>query len=181
MAQKSNKRTAAQRRMARKHRGGHRPAGHARPPEDTTQTELRRMTQAQLQLIWESGRQGFTLQDEDAITAQIMREHIEWHAVWDRLGTYGGKEIVVDGVSPVLHITIHGIIENQLAQNNPADVQHVLEALMRQGLDRHEAIHRIATVTTVEVTAALRDQRPYDAAGYAQRLWELVEPDTRAV
>lgn len=145
------------------------------------QIELRRTSQAQFQSIWESSRQGMPLSDEDATTAQIMREHVEWHAVWDRLGTYGGREIVVDGVSPILHITIHGIIENQLAENNPEDLRPVLEALMRQGLDRHEAIHRIATVTTGEVTAALWDQRPYDAAGYAQRLWELVEPDANAM
>ncbi len=44
-----------------------------------------------------------------------------------------------------IHATVHQIVENQLAENFP-DVVEALDRLMHQGLNRHEAIHAIASV-----------------------------------
>lgn len=65
-----------------------------------------------------------------------------------------------DGVSPILHIMFHGTVENQLAADNPRDVRLVLQALQRQGLNRLEAIRRIAIVQSGEVFLVLKEQRP---------------------
>lgn len=43
------------------------------------------------------------------------------------------------------HAIFHAIIENQLAENLPAVVRAIAR-LTREGLDRHEAIHAIASV-----------------------------------
>ena len=59
-------------------------------------------------------------------------------AFHERSGDFGG--------SLKLHSMIHTVVENQLAMAHPAEAGEALSRLMRQGLDRHEAIHAIGTV-----------------------------------
>lgn len=143
---------------------------------DAIMAEMRMASRTHLGLIWRSVRLGLPLTGEDALTARIMRQHEAWYEVWDQLAEDPSRDVDVDGVSPILHIMFHGTVENQLAANDPEDVGLVLQALQRQGLDRHEAIHRVAAVQSEEVYAVLNEQRPFDKADYVRRLWELVEP-----
>lgn len=46
----------------------------------------------------------------------------------------------------VLHATIHVVIENQIALGDELPVEKILNRLMREGLDRHDAIHAIGSV-----------------------------------
>ncbi len=50
--------------------------------------------------------------------------------------------------NPQLHATVQVIVENQLALNDPPNVRATLDRLMRDGLDRHDTVHVIATVVT---------------------------------
>jgi hypothetical protein len=45
-----------------------------------------------------------------------------------------------------LHAVFHVVVENQIALGDEMPVQSTLQRLMAQGLDRHEAIHAIASV-----------------------------------
>jgi hypothetical protein len=45
-----------------------------------------------------------------------------------------------------LHAAIHSIVENQIALGDETPAQRAAERLMRQGLDRHEAVHAIGSV-----------------------------------
>jgi UDP-N-acetylmuramyl tripeptide synthase len=47
---------------------------------------------------------------------------------------------------PTLHATIHTIVENQVALGKQTPVAGTLTRLMRDGLDRHDAIHAIGSV-----------------------------------
>lgn len=42
-----------------------------------------------------------------------------------------------------LHAAIHAIVENQIAVGDELPVRRKLAALMREGLDRHQAVHAI--------------------------------------
>jgi hypothetical protein len=53
-------------------------------------------------------------------------------------------------------------------------VRRVVEALMRQGLSRHEAIHQVGRVLSEEIFHLLKDERPFDEAGYIRKLRQLV-------
>jgi hypothetical protein len=50
------------------------------------------------------------------------------------------------GQSPKLHGTMHAIVENQVALGDATVVPATLTRLMREGLDRHDAIHAIGSV-----------------------------------
>jgi hypothetical protein len=60
----------------------------------------------------------------------------------------------------IMHASMHAVVENQLAEGLPV-VQETLSRLMADGLDRHDAIHAIASVL-------------------AGHIWHLLQKTTRA-
>lgn len=46
----------------------------------------------------------------------------------------------------VLHATVHVVVENQIALGDEIPVEKTLHRLMREGLDRHDAVHAIGSV-----------------------------------
>ncbi len=45
-----------------------------------------------------------------------------------------------------LHATVHVIVENQIALGDEIPARATLERLIREGLDRHDAIHAVGSV-----------------------------------
>jgi hypothetical protein len=60
--------------------------------------------------------------------------------------------------NPEIHAMAHVVVENQVALGEATSVPGTLERLMHEGLDRHEAIHAIASILMSIV---------YDIAGEA--------------
>lgn len=58
-----------------------------------------------------------------------------------------------------LHATFHVIVENQLAENEPAAVQ-TLTRLQAEGLTRHDAIHALGSVLAAHVFGVLTENEP---------------------
>ena len=162
--------TARGSRTRRTRRGGVRaqPAGEA-----DSSREMKTISRLHLRLLWESAQHGVPLEGEEARTVQVMREHPEYAALWPRLDELSDAELKQGGVDPMLHIMIHATLENQLAENDPPVTGEVLEALLAQGLSRHEALHRIGSVLTGEIFGVLKEGRPFDVAGYDRKLREL--------
>jgi len=50
------------------------------------------------------------------------------------------------GESARAHAATHGIVENQAAMGHATVVPTTLDRLMRDGLDRHDAVHAIGSV-----------------------------------
>lgn len=56
-----------------------------------------------------------------------------------------------------LHAMFHVIIENQTALGDELPVRRALERLMAGGLDRHEAVHAVASVLTDHLHDLMQD------------------------
>ncbi|MEQ8694003.1 MAG: DUF1841 family protein [Gammaproteobacteria bacterium] len=72
----------------------------------------------------------------------------------------------------MLHASIHVIVENQIALG----IESVIGAaarLMRQGLDRHDAIHAIGAVLTEQIHGTLSSETDFDPGRYESRLKKL--------
>jgi len=136
--------------------------------------EMRVLTRQNMHLIWESAQLGAPFTGEKARLLKAMREHPEYYDLWERLDEASDEEIERDGVNPILHITVHSIIENQIAGREPKEVRQVVEALARQGASRHEAIHQVGAVLSEEIYYVLKENRPFDEASYVRKLQELV-------
>ena len=71
-----------------------------------------------------------------------------------------------------LHAALHVTVENQLAERHAPAVA-ALERLTTSGMDRHEAVHAIASVAAAQMQRVLREGRPFDQAAYEQDLMAL--------
>jgi hypothetical protein len=69
-------------------------------------------------------------------------------------------------VNPVLHVTIHGIVENQLADNDPPFVSMAVRELMQNGINRHSAIHAVGAALSEQIYSMLSTNSEYDPAKY---------------
>jgi hypothetical protein len=138
--------------------------------------EMKSLTRRRTRLIWEKAQLGGELSDEDARLVEAMREHPEYADLWGHLDELSDEQIERDGTNPIMHIVIHSTIENQIAGGQPVETRQIVEALMQQGLSRHEAIHRVGSVLAEEIYSILKDKREYDRAGFVRKLRLLVEP-----
>ena len=59
-----------------------------------------------------------------------------------------------------LHAGIHAAVETQIASALPAGVRETLARLMREGLDRHDAIHAIGSVLSARLFQLARNEAP---------------------
>jgi Domain of unknown function (DUF1841) len=61
-----------------------------------------------------------------------------------------------------VHATMHAIVENQIALGDETPVRLKARQLMAQGLDRHEAIHAIASVLIKHLHDIVRNPEGVD-------------------
>jgi hypothetical protein len=140
--------------------------------------DMKQSNRQELHRIWLAAQAGETLHGEAATLAEIMREHTEWHHIWNRLDKISDAQLEAGGVNPVMHLVIHETVLNQINGELPP-VDQVYRQLLAQGHDRHEAIHRIGAVFMEEFFLALKADRPFDEARYLLQLQRLVHGKPR--
>ena len=131
--------------------------------------ELRIGVRRHLSLVWDMAQLTDQVDDvEITRLIKILKEHPEYYEVWDHLEEYGAEDVEIDGVSPILHINIHGIIENQLADDTPPFVAKALLKLTNNGVSRHEAIHVIGNALAQQIWTMMAQKQEYDQIKYQQ-------------
>jgi hypothetical protein len=86
------------------------------------------------------------------------------------------------GENKRLHAVAHVIVENQAAMGDATVVPATLDRLMREGLDRHDAIHAIGSVLVGIVFDAVKNpsNKQVDInAAYGRELAELTATSWR--
>ena len=72
-----------------------------------------------------------------------------------------------------VHSSIHVIVENQLAMGVEL-IPETIAKLIRQGLDRHEAIHAIGAIISVDIYDMLRgDLQEFSPIRYRKKLEKI--------
>ncbi len=72
------------------------------------------------------------------------------------------------------HAAVHAIVENQIALGDETSARATLERLMRDGLDRHDAIHAVGSVLADYMQALVRgDAAPGATERYNEELEKL--------
>jgi len=82
--------------------------------------------------------------------------------------------------SQLAHDTFHVIVENQLAMGEPPQARAALERLLGEGLDRHEAVHAIASRLTALVWETTTKAIPFSEKDYASKLEALTAESWRS-
>ena len=142
--------------------------------QDDFMLQMRDLSRRHMRLVWEmSGLDESALDDDDRALVEVMRMHPEYYDLWGRLDELSQEEIERDGTNPILHVTIHHIVENQIADGKPAEVAEALQRLMKQGKTRHQALHEIGGVLAEEMFEILKANRPYNERRYVAKLRRL--------
>jgi hypothetical protein len=110
----------------------------------------------------------FDVHDEDDRGVLIRAQHPGLVAAIDD----GVDEIVVhdEPMNPRLHLLVHEIVANQLAEGQPAVVRATARRLEREGHDRHEILHMIAGGVSGQLWAAIHDRSSADVDAYVAYL-----------
>jgi hypothetical protein len=66
-----------------------------------------------------------------------------------------------------------GVIETQIASNNPPETKEALDRLMAQGFSREQSLKYIASALIGELFGAIKGQASYDQARYIANLKAL--------
>ena len=133
-----------------------------------------------LQLAWRevvqdlwSRREALSgLSPEESRIVGVLAEHPEYRAYWEDPG-HLGEEANDQGVNPYLHVQIHSMVESQIALDHPREVRHGLDRLLRAGMARHEAVHRIGEVLVRSMRPPGPGSPPFDPERYRQELRTL--------
>lgn len=135
---------------------------------------LRPASRAFLREIWQKAQAGEPLSGDLKSLAEAMRAHPEYKVAWETPGEeIGERDFTIHGVNPFVHVTMHVAVENQLAEGEPAAAKAALERFTAAGLDRHEAVHRIANALVEQIWRIQGEGRPFDRSAYIQALKKL--------
>ena len=73
-----------------------------------------------------------------------------------------------------MHCMLHVTVENQLAEAEYPIIQQTLDKLTRQGLDRHDALHAIASILCNGLFDAMRGaESEFSIKNYRRKLEKL--------
>ncbi|MDQ6782525.1 MAG: DUF1841 family protein [Actinomycetota bacterium] len=118
--------------------------------------------------------------NEDDRAVLINAEHPELIDAIEQ----GRDDLVIGGVAvnPRLHLNMHEVVARQVWTGDPPEVWRTAERLSRDGYDRHETLHMLASVLAEETWAVHHDAAPSDRDRYVAALdalpgaWEADRP-----
>jgi len=69
-------------------------------------------------------------------------------------------------------------VENQIADGHPREAGLVIMDLIGQGVDREEALEKMADVLAAHIAVTMKDETPFDVNAYARDLLQLAAADS---
>lgn len=83
------------------------------------------------------------------------------------------REAGIELPNATVHATVHTIVENQIALEVSA-VSATIDRLIRQGLDRHDALHAVGAVLMDDLNELMKQREgTFDHVHYRKRLDKL--------
>jgi hypothetical protein len=113
------------------------------------------------------------LADPDVRAVVIRADHPDL----DRALRAGEDELIIDGepISIRLHLTMHQVLANQLADDDPPEVYLTAQRLLAAGYKCHEVLHMLAAPIVVQIHATLQGGEGYDRDRHLAALVALPE------
>ena len=112
------------------------------------------------------------LDEEEQRIARIMVEHED--EFYNQLEfadlTYDHDYDPDTEYNPFIHITIHCIVEAQLAQKDPIETLQFYNALRKKKYSHHDTIHFIGQIVSCMIFDIMKYQRPFNPELYCKLL-----------
>jgi hypothetical protein len=111
------------------------------------------------------------LSEEDYKLYTIMQDHEEYREQFENADTLTEHEYDPNTeVNPFLHISLHQMVEDQIASTAPLETGLFYETMENQGYSHHEIVHLISLILIRITWDALLKQKPFDESQYRQIL-----------
>lgn len=118
---------------------------------------------------WRKYRERQILEGAEAVAADLIAEHPEYHALLENPEAALEQEFTPEGgqMNPFLHLSLHLAIADQLSIDQPPGIRAAYEALRRR-LDVHDAEHAIMDCLGETLWQAQRNGTGLDAERYLE-------------
>jgi hypothetical protein len=135
---------------------------------------FRSASREHLHFLWEKVKNNELdgLSEEDRRLAETMLLHEdEFFNVFEFADVLHDREFDPDtDVNPFLHITIHTVVENQLAAKDPVEVFQFYNAMRKKKCSHHETIHLIGAILAPLMFDTMKNKEPFDNKRYVSLL-----------
>lgn len=120
---------------------------------------------------WRKHRERLILEGAEAVAADLIAEHPEYHALLENPQAAIEQEFTPESgqMNPFLHLSLHLAIADQLSIDQPPGIRAAYEAL-RKRLDVHDAEHALMECLGETIWRAQREGGPMDAEQYLESL-----------
>jgi hypothetical protein len=108
--------------------------------------------------------------DEHERTFLLEAQHLEWEEALE-----AHEEIITasgETINPTLHVALHGLIANQLLNDDPPETWQTVQRLAGLGYDWHNVMHMVMGPVSSFLQQAMTG-RPFDRDVYRRQLNEL--------
>ena len=108
--------------------------------------------------------------DEAERTFLLEAQHLEWEEALE-----AHEEVITDSgetVNPTLHVALHGLIANQLLNDDPPETWQTVQRLAGLGYDWHNVMHMLMGPVSSFLQQAMT-RRPFDREEFVRQLNEL--------
>jgi hypothetical protein len=138
----------------------------------TFETLHRQIFRKTINKVWNTIKEGHSvdLNEEDQRLYLTLLEHQEYQQYFENEDLLDGSECPESvGFNPFLHISLHQMVEEQLASETPVEAALLCESIEKNGLSRHDAIHVIIMILIHMIFDAFKNNKLFDNERY-QRL-----------
>ncbi|MCS6785635.1 MAG: DUF1841 family protein [Thiobacillaceae bacterium] len=118
---------------------------------------------------WRKHRQGLPLQPLEALAADLIARHPEYHATLETQASLQREWPPELGESnPFLHLGLHLAVAEQLSIDQPPGLRPLYQELMRQLQDQHRVEHAIMDCLAEHLWQTQHYGQPFDGPAYLQ-------------
>lgn len=117
---------------------------------------------------WQKFRTSQPLSDLEAIALELMRQHPEYHAIFDSPERYVERDYLPESgeANPFLHLSLHLAIREQLPIDQPRGIAAHYRRLLEKTGSAHDAEHLIMDCLAEMIWQAQRQGKPLDGSFY---------------
>jgi hypothetical protein len=136
--------------------------------------DLRVLSRVRIHKIWNKAKANDLegLSDEEQQIGRIMLEHEnEYFNDFEYADmTHDRKYDPEADVNPFLHLMVHSVVENQLAEQEPVEVFQFYNAMRKKNSSHHDAIHLIGAILAPLMFRTMSEKESFDVESYCDLL-----------
>jgi hypothetical protein len=127
--------------------------------------------------VWQKANNNEDLTEDEEYLAEQMQAHPEYEEIWSDKDLAEHLFDPSREENPFLHVSLHVMLERQIASGEPPCVGRMVERLEALGEDPHEVRHALLRVLVQEMWEVMTRRQPFDVKRYCEKVENLSMSD----